>query len=70
MMAQPPKCGCARCRWRRALFPAALITLGVLLLAGEYGPYTLAQLWPILLIVIGALEVTEGLVSSEGHIGS
>lgn len=70
MTSNQAKCGCARCRCHAALFPAALITLGVLLVVGNYGPYTLAQLWPILLIVIGAVEVAEGLVSSEGHIGS
>lgn len=69
-MGRQASCSCARCRCRGALFPAALITLGLLLLVGQYGPYTIVQLWPILLIVIGALEVTEGLVSSEGHIGS
>lgn len=67
MMGNHARCGCARCRCQSALFPAVLITFGVLLLIGEYGPYTLAQLWPILLIVIGAVKVAEGMVSSEGH---
>jgi hypothetical protein len=70
MMSGEPKCDCAQCRWRSAMFPAALITLGVLILVGEYGPYSLAELWPILLIVIGAVKVAEAVVSSEGHVGS
>jgi hypothetical protein len=69
-MSRSFRCGCAQCRCHKAIFPAALITLGVLFLVGEYSPYSLGQLWPILLIVTGALLVVEGMVSSEGHTGS
>lgn len=68
-MSRAFRCGCTQCRCRKAVFPAALITLGVLFLIGEYSSYSLGQLWPVLLIVTGALLVTEAMVSNEGHIG-
>jgi hypothetical protein len=49
--------------------PAVLITLGGLFLAGQYSRYSFGDLWPILLVVIGAVKVAEALASSEGHVG-
>jgi len=47
-----------------------LITLGVIFLLGIHsGFYSLHELWPILLIVVGAVKVAEALASREGHIG-
>ncbi|HEV2386982.1 MAG TPA: DUF5668 domain-containing protein [Candidatus Acidoferrales bacterium] len=49
--------------------PAVLITLGVLFLINQYGRYSFGELWPILLIVIGAVMVVQALSSTEGHVG-
>jgi hypothetical protein len=49
--------------------PAVLITLGVLFLIGQYSRYSFGELWPILLIVIGAVKVAEALAPTEGHVG-
>lgn len=69
-MNQQIKCNCAQCRCRGLMGPVVLITLGLLFLIGQYGTYSFGQLWPILLIVIGAMKVAESLVSSAGHVGS
>ena len=62
-------CACSRCRTRGLMGPAILIALGVLFFAGEYTSYSFGDLWPILLIVVGAVKVAEALASSEGHVG-
>ena len=70
-MADHTKCGCARCRMRGLMGPVILITLGVLFLIGEYsGRYSFNELWPIILIVIGAVKIVESTASTEGHTGS
>jgi hypothetical protein len=51
--------------------PAVLITLGVLFLVGHMGwGYSFSDLWPVLLVVIGLVKLSEALASTEGHIGS
>ena len=67
--AQRNVCRCAHCRVRGLLGPIVLITVGVLFLAGQYSRYGFFDLWPVLLIVIGALLVARSLVSREGHVG-
>ena len=70
-MSNRTKCGCRRCTIGGLMGPAVLITLGVLFLAGQTGwGYSFGQLWPILLLVIGAVELAEALASNEGHTGS
>lgn len=69
-MSAGQRCGCARCRCRGLMGPAVLITLGILFLINQYGRYSFGELWPILLIVIGAVKVAESLSSTEGHVGS
>jgi hypothetical protein len=69
-MSAAQRCGCRRCRCRGLMGPAVLITLGVLFLVGQYGRYSFGDLWPILLIVIGAVKVAESLASAEGHLGT
>jgi len=68
--AQKVSCHCAQCRVRGLMGPVVLITIGVLFLMGEYTRYGFFDLWPILLIVIGAILVGQSLVSREGHVGS
>jgi hypothetical protein len=49
--------------------PAILITLGVLFLIGQSSSrYSFWDLWPILLIVIGAIKLLEATASTNGHI--
>jgi LiaI-LiaF-like transmembrane region len=68
-MVDQVKCCCTRCRTRGVMGPVVLITLGVLFLIGQYsGRYSFGQLWPVLLIVIGAVKIFQSTVSTEGHI--
>ncbi|HXW18070.1 MAG TPA: DUF5668 domain-containing protein [Candidatus Acidoferrales bacterium] len=49
--------------------PVILITVGVLFLIGEYsGRYSFGELWPVILIVIGAMKLLEASASTEGHV--
>jgi len=68
-MSERVRCACMRCRMAGLMWPAILITLGILFLIAEYSNrYSFADLWPILLIVIGAVKLIEATASSEGHI--
>ncbi len=70
-MANDTRCPCVRCRCRGLMGPAVLITLGVLFLLGRLGwGYQFRELWPVLLIVIGAVKLFESMASTEGHVGS
>ena len=62
-------CNCAQCRIRSLMGPVMLITIGVLFLVAQYTMYSFGQLWPLILIAVGAVKVAESLASSEGHAG-
>jgi hypothetical protein len=49
--------------------PVMVIAVGVVFLAAEYSRYSFADLWPILLIVLGVLLVAQALAPKQGHIG-
>jgi len=65
-----PRCTCARCRVRGLMGPVIVIAIGALFLIGEYTRFSFGGLWPLLLIVIGAMLLAQSLASSEGHTGS
>lgn len=67
---QKSVCRCGQCRVRGLMGPVVLITIGVLFLTGQYSRYGFFDLWPIILIVIGAVLVAQAMVSREGHVGS
>ena len=70
-MSNQNKCCCGRCTVCGLMGPAVLITLGLLFLVGQFhGRYSFSDLWPVLLIVIGAVKLAEALASTEGHVGS
>ncbi len=68
-------CPCARCRCRGLMGPTILITVGALFLIDQMDISFLArrldfsELWPIILIVIGAVKLFEYGASTEGHRG-
>ena len=47
-----------------------LITVGVIFLVGQYTRYGFGDLWPVLLIVVGAIAVAQAFASRGEHTGS
>ncbi len=63
-------CPCTRCRSRGLMGPAILITVGALFLIPQFvHRLDFGDLWPIILIVIGAVKLFEYGASTEGHRG-
>jgi hypothetical protein len=50
--------------------PAIVITLGLLFLLSEMrgGYFDFGNTWPVILLVIGAIQLVSALSSTEGHI--
>lgn len=61
-------CSCARCRIRFAVGPAMMITVGVLFLLQTLDIAHFHLTWPVLLIVIGVMQVLAHSASTEGHV--
>jgi hypothetical protein len=63
------RCACRRCTIRSLTGPAVVITIGVLFLLdqmrGDY--FSFSNTWPIILLVIGAIQLASAVSSSEGH---
>jgi hypothetical protein len=62
------RCGCARCRACGLMWPAVLVTLGILLLLESLGKVGFGRTWPVLLLVIGGVKLFQSNCSTEGHI--
>jgi len=63
------RCTCAYCRMRGLMGPLMLIALGAIFVADQFTRFTFGDLWPILLIVAGALKCAASLASRTGHAG-
>ena len=61
-------CGCMRCASRSLMGPAVLITIGALFLLDHLGIWSFCRGIPILLIVIGLVQVAQRSMPSSGHI--
>lgn len=64
-----PICLCERCRTRKLMGPAILVTLGVLFLLDNVGRFGFDRTWPAILLVIGVVKLMQSNASSEGHTG-
>jgi len=62
------RCQCPRCRARRLMGPAILVTIGFLFLFETMSHLSFGRTWPILLLVIGGVKLLQGSASAEGHI--
>lgn len=62
-------CRCERCRTRKLMGPAILVTVGVLLLLDSTSRVGFDKTWPAILLVIGVVLMMKSNASSEGHIG-
>ena len=61
-------CCCARCRVRTAMGPAIMITVGVLFLLQTMDVIGFHYTWPVILIIIGAVQIVAHSASTEGHV--
>jgi hypothetical protein len=70
-MASGPRCRCQSCTVSGLMWPAVLITIGVIFLLHQMGArYGFGELWPVILLVIGVIKLGGALASREGHLGS
>jgi hypothetical protein len=63
-------CQCARCRTRRLMGPAMLLTIGILFLLENLNVVYFGRTWPVILLVVGAVKLLQGSASVEGHLPS
>lgn len=63
-------CHCERCRTRKLMGPAMLVTLGVLFLLDSVSRVGFHKTWPAILLVVGVVKLVQGNASSNGHLVS
>ena len=64
-----PGCVCERCRTRKLMGPAMLVTIGVLFLLDNVSRIDFGKTWPAILLVIGVVKLMQSNASYSGHIG-
>jgi len=64
-----PGCVCERCRTRKLMGPAMLVTIGILFLLDNVSDVNFGKTWPAILLVIGVVKLMQGNASWGGHIG-
>ena len=71
-MSNRIRCTCQRCTIRGLMGPVIVVTVGVLFLLQEMrsGFFDFGNTWPVILIVIGLLNLASAFASSEGHVSS
>jgi hypothetical protein len=71
-MSDRIRCTCQRCTTRGLMGPVIVVTVGVLFLLQEMrgGYFDFSNTWPVILIVIGLLNLASAFASSEGHVSS
>jgi hypothetical protein len=62
-------CRCERCRTRKLMGPAILVTLGVIVLLHSVSRVDFWRTWPAILLVIGVVKLMQSNASFDGHIG-
>ena len=65
-----PGCVCERCRTRKLMGPAMLVTIGVLFLLDNISHVDFGKTWPAILLVIGVVKLMQSNASWAGHIGT
>jgi len=64
-----PGCVCERCRTRKLMGPAMLITIGVLFLLDSVSHVDFGKTWPAILLVVGVVKLMQSNASWSGHVG-
>jgi Domain of unknown function (DUF5668) len=69
-MSNGVHCRCHSCTIRGLMWPAVLITLGVLFLLdrAHVGPFYFSHTWPVVLVVMGLIQLACSVASREGHV--
>jgi cell wall-active antibiotic response 4TMS protein YvqF len=69
-MSTQGRCRCQSCTIRGLTGPAIVITIGVLFLLHETqgGHFEFGSTWPVLLLVIGLLQLASSFASRDGHV--
>jgi hypothetical protein len=62
-------CQCDRCRMRRLIGPAVLVTIGILFLLQSLDVVDFDRTWPAILLVIGIVKLLQSNASEAGHTG-
>jgi ABC-type Fe3+ transport system permease subunit len=64
------RCACQRCTIRGLMWPAVIITVGLLLLLSELrgGFFDFSNTYPVILLVIGAVSLASALAPMNGHV--
>jgi len=70
-MSDRIRCNCRSCTIRSLMGPAVLITVGVLfLLEQTHSGFSFRQTWPVMLVVIGIINLASAMAPMDGHISS
>jgi Domain of unknown function (DUF5668) len=71
-MSNRVRCNCQRCNIRGLMGPVVIVTVGVLFLLAEMrgGFFDFGNTWPVILIVIGLINLVSAMASSEGHVSA
>jgi len=69
-MSVQTRCHCQSCTIKNLMVPALVITLGVLFLISEMsgGRFYFGNTWPMLILVIGVIQLASAMVPRDGHI--
>jgi len=62
-------CPCDRCRMRKVMGPAMLMTIGMLFLLQSLNVADFDRTWPAILLVVGVVKLLQSNASSAGHVG-
>jgi hypothetical protein len=61
-------CTCDRCKMRCIMWPAIMVTVGVLFLIDNLHGPGFERTWPLILLVIGGVKLLQSNASEAGHI--
>jgi hypothetical protein len=69
-MATQGRCHCQSCTVRSLTGPAVVIAIGVLFLLHQLrgGYFYFGHTWPVILVVIGLVQLASSMASREGHV--
>jgi Domain of unknown function (DUF5668)/B-box zinc finger len=65
--ASPTRCYCDRCRTRRLMGPAVLVTVGIVFLLDAFTHISASRTWPAIVLAIGIVKLLQSNASGSGH---